>query len=120
MEIIFHAHHAEISPRLQHRAEQALRKVVQRLGRAPDAVVRFEGDGPMNRVEVIVHAPRGRRLVASGEGRQLGGALTAALERLNAQVAHARRVRKSSARKAAGRRPGTTRRTSARRGLATA
>ncbi|HKO15108.1 MAG TPA: HPF/RaiA family ribosome-associated protein [Gemmatimonadaceae bacterium] len=109
MEIIFHAHHAEISPRLRHRAEQALRKLVQRLGRAVDAVVRFEGDGPMRRVEVILHAPRAPRLVARGEGRQLGTALTAALERLSAQVTRLKRTRKSTARKSTARRRGVPR-----------
>jgi ribosome-associated translation inhibitor RaiA len=96
MEIIFHAHHATISSRLQQRAEQGVRKLVQRLGRAVDAVVRFEADGPTRRVEVILHAPRGRRLVAEGQGRYFGPALTMALHRLEAQVLRARRARKIS------------------------
>jgi ribosome-associated translation inhibitor RaiA len=94
MEIIFHAHHATISSRLQQRAEQGVRKLVQRLGRAADAVVRFEADGPTRRVEVILHAARARRLVAQGEGRYFGPALTTALHRLEAQVLRARRTRK--------------------------
>jgi len=98
MEIIFHSHHAAISPRLQQRAEQAVRRLVERLGRGVDAVVRFEGDGPTRRVEVVLHAPRGRRLVAHGEGRSFGPALTEALDRLAARVSHAKRTRKATAR----------------------
>jgi ribosome-associated translation inhibitor RaiA len=96
MEIIFHAHHADISPRLRQRADASLRKIVARLGRAVDAVVRVEEDGPTRRVELVLHAPRGRRLVAQGEGRAFGPALTAALGKLGAQVSHAKRGRTSS------------------------
>ena len=113
MEIIFHAHHADISPRLQQRAESALRRVVVRLGRAVDATVRVEEDGPTRRVELVLHAPRGRRLVARGEGRFFGPALTIALGRLNAQIARNKTARNGSARKRAARSGG-------RRKLATA
>jgi ribosome-associated translation inhibitor RaiA len=113
MEIIFHAHHAAISPRLQERAERSLRKTVERLGRAVDAIVRFEEDGPTRRVELVLHAARGRRLVASAEARAFGPALTAALARLGAQVTHVRRPRKAATR----RRPAKS---AARRKLASA
>ena len=98
MEIIFHSHHAAVSPRMQQRAEQGIRKVVARLGRAVDAVVRFEEDGPTRRVEVVLHVARGRRLVAHGEGRHFGPALATALDRLGARIGHVRRSRKSAAR----------------------
>jgi ribosome-associated translation inhibitor RaiA len=101
MEIIFHAHHADISPRLQHRAERALRKTVSRLGRTVDAIARFEEDGPTHRVELVLHAARGKRLVASGEGRTFGPALTMALGRLGAQIEHVRRPRKAVTRRRA-------------------
>ena len=93
MEIIFHAHHADISPRLQQRADASLRKIVARLGRAVHAVVRVEEDGPTRRVELVLHAPRGRRLVAQGEGRYFGPALTVALGKLGAQIGRAKRGR---------------------------
>ncbi|HEV8233813.1 MAG TPA: HPF/RaiA family ribosome-associated protein [Gemmatimonadaceae bacterium] len=96
MEIIFHAHHADISPRLQQRADASLRKIVARLGRAVDAVVRVEEDGPTRRVELVLHAPRGRRLVARGEGRYFGPALTVALGKLGAQIGRAKRGRSGS------------------------
>ena len=112
MEIIFHAHHAVISPRLQQRAEASLRRLVARLGRAVDAIVRIEQDGPARRVELVLHAPRGRRLVARGEGRFFGPALTMALGRLNAQVARNRTTRGAVTRRrtsrAAGRRKRVT------------
>ena len=99
MEIIFHSHHAAVSPRMQQRAEQGIRKVVARLGRAVDAVVRFEEDGPTRRVEVLLHAPRGRRLVAHGEGRHFGPALATALDRLGARIGHVKRTRKATGRR---------------------
>ena len=101
MEIMFHGHHAHFSPRLQERADQSIRKLVARLGRAVDAVVRFEEDGPTRRVEVVLHAPRGRRLVAAGEARSFGPALTMALERLGAQISRIKRTRKAIARRRA-------------------
>lgn len=108
MEIIFHAHHAVISPRLQQRAEASLKRLVVRLGRAVDAIVRIEQDGPSRRVELVLHAPRGRRLVARGEGRFFGPALTIALGKLAAQVARNRTARSATTRhrpsRAAGRR----------------
>ena len=114
MEIIFHAHHADISPRLQQRADASLRKIVARLGRAVDAAVRMEEDGPTRRVELVLHAPRGRRLVARGEARYFGPALTVALGKLGAQVARAKPARgNSSARRRAAK-------SRARRKLATA
>jgi ribosome-associated translation inhibitor RaiA len=100
MEIIFHAHHADISPRLQQRAEASLRRSVVRLGRAVDAIVRVEEDGPTRRIELVLHAPRHRQLVARGEARFFGPALTAALGKLNAQIARSRQV--AGARKRAG------------------
>lgn len=108
MEIIFHSHHADISSRMQLRAERALRKTVARLGRAVDAIARFEEDGPTHRVELVLRAPKGKRLVASGEGRAFGPALTVALGKLGAQVEHERRPRKAVTRRRAAK--STTRR----------
>ena len=86
MEIIFHAHNAPISDRLRKRAELALHRLARRLTRAVDAIVRFEQDGPVKRVEIVLHAPRQRNVVALGEGRFYGPALTTAIDRLGAQV----------------------------------
>lgn len=98
MEIIFHAHHATFSPRLRRRAELAVEQAATRLGRAVDAVVRFEQDGPVKRVEIVLHAPRKRDIIARGEGKFYGPAMTVALDKLSAQVRKLRDL-KSSARK---------------------
>lgn len=87
MDIVFHAHHAVISDDLRARAERVVHKAAARLHRAVDATVRFEEDGPTRRVEIVLHAPRHRPVVAVGEARLLGPALSAAAARLQAQVA---------------------------------
>lgn len=99
MAIIFQSHHAVLSPRLQQRAEQGVHKLVHRLGRVGDAVVRVEEDGPVRRVEIVLTAGRGRRLVAQGSGRYFGPALAQALARLTAQTAHLKRVPRAGARR---------------------
>ena len=109
MEIIFHAHHATISPRMRRRAELAVEQAATRLGRAVDGVVRFEQDGPVKRVEIVLHAPRRRDVVARGEARFYGPAMTVAIDKLSAQVrklrdlkSSVRKRRAASLRKAAG------------------
>ncbi len=101
MEIIFHAHKAEVSSAHEQRAEQGLRKLERRLGRATAAVVRFTTDGVDRRVEITLEVARGRRYVAEGRGRYFPGAITEALERLERQVAHLKRTRKQRPRRAA-------------------
>ena len=101
MEIIFHAHNASISDRLRRRAELALRQTSRRLTRAVDAIVRFEQDGPVKRVEIVLHAPRQRKVIALGEGKFYGPALTIAIDRLGAQVRKLRRAHKPDVRKRA-------------------
>jgi hypothetical protein len=86
VEIIFHAHHAKISDSMRRRAEAGARRIARRTGRAVDAVIRFEQDGPVKRVEIVLHAPPKRDIVARGESRFFGLALTSSLERLSAQV----------------------------------
>ncbi len=86
MDIIFHSHHATISESMRRRAEAGVRRFGRRIGRVVDAIIRFEQDGPMKRVEIVLHAPPKRDFVARGESRFYGLALTAALARLGAQV----------------------------------
>jgi ribosome-associated translation inhibitor RaiA len=86
VEIIFHAHHATISDAMRRRAEAGARRAAARVDRAVDAVIRFEQDGPVKRVEIVLHASSKRDIVARAESRFYGLALTAALERLNAQI----------------------------------
>jgi ribosome-associated translation inhibitor RaiA len=101
MQIIFHSHHASVSDRLRLRAEQGVRKLATRLGGTVDAVIRFEGDGPTRRVEIVMHASRHRRLVAGGEARYLGPALSEAIDGLRDQIDRARRARSKGARRRA-------------------
>jgi ribosome-associated translation inhibitor RaiA len=101
MQIIFHSHHASVSDRLRLRAEHGVRKLGTRLGGIVDAVIRFEDDGPTRRVEIVMHASRHRRLVAGGEGRYLGRALSQAIDGLRDQIDRARRARSKGARRRA-------------------
>jgi ribosome-associated translation inhibitor RaiA len=98
VEIIFHAHHATISDSMRRRAQAGARRAGRRAGRAVDAVIRFEQDGPVKRVEIVLHTSSRRDLVARGESRYYGLALTAALERLNAQIRTLRDSAKTSKR----------------------
>ena len=101
MEIIFHAHRAVISAPMRRRAEHQLGKIAARMRRLVDAVVRFEQDGPVRRVEVVLRAPRMRPLIGEGFSRTYGPALTEALSRVEAQAAHRKRTRKTRKRVAA-------------------
>ncbi|HJU89748.1 MAG TPA: HPF/RaiA family ribosome-associated protein [Gemmatimonadaceae bacterium] len=101
MEIIFHAHRAVISPTMRQRAERHIEKIAGRMRRLVDAVVRFEQDGPVRRVEVVLHAPRMRPLIGQGFGRTYGPALSEALENVQSQLAHKKRTPKARKRLAA-------------------
>ncbi len=85
MDIVFHGHNA-VSDYLRQRASTGVRKLTARLDRAVHVNVRFEEDGRTRRVEIELHAPRHRRLVAEARGRHFGPTLTSALERLRAQI----------------------------------
>lgn len=113
MEIVFHSHHAPLSPRLQLRTERALRKLADRIGTATKATVLFEEDGPTRRVEIVVNVPRQKNLIAKAEGRYLGPAVGAAIDKLTAQVRAAKRIKKASAAKTTAARKKTVRRRAA-------
>lgn len=98
MEIIFHAHHASISERMRKRAEASVRRIAARLTRAVDAIIRFEQDGRVKRVEIVLHAPRQRKLIARGEGSYYGPALSAAIDRLTSQIRTLRAERRRAER----------------------
>ena len=97
MEIIFHEHHAIVSDHMRQRASSGVRRLTTRLERAVDAVVRFEQDGPTRRVEIILHAPRQKRLVAKAEGRYFGPTLGVVLTKLHGQVAALKRATRGRA-----------------------
>ena len=101
MNIVFHAHHAEIPEPVQRRAEHGVRKLGTRLRRAVDASVRFAADGRARRVEIELRAPRAKALVATAEAASHEQALSEALARLEAQVQHLRDLRARRIRQAA-------------------
>ena len=99
MEILFQSHHAQVSDRMRERARIAVTKLGARLTRAVNAIVRFEEDGPTRRVEIVLHAPKRRAMVAEGSGRFFGPALGVAIDRLEAQTRQLKRTTKSRNRK---------------------
>jgi len=94
---------------MRRRAELAVQRAAARLARAVDAIIRFEQDGPVKRVEIVLHAPRQRNIVVLAEDRFYGRALTAAISKLSSQVRKLGRSRKAAVRKRAGIRERATR-----------
>jgi ribosome-associated translation inhibitor RaiA len=86
VEIVFHSHHATISDRMQLRAKRGVDRIAQRLTRVINAIIRFEQDGPVRRVEIVLQAPRQKDLIAEGTSKFFGPALGAALARLETQA----------------------------------
>lgn len=103
MEIVFYTHHAVASAQLRHKAELAVRKAARRAVRPVDAVIRFEQDGAVRRVELALHTARGRLYVARAEARFFGFALSDAARRLAAQLSNTKRSPKSLARRSSRR-----------------
>lgn len=99
MEILWRSHNARVTAVVREKAEQAIAKLAKRLRRAVDAHVVFENDGPTRRVEIVLHAPRHRSLVAEGRARQYATALDRALKHLASQTNHAKRPAKERARR---------------------
>lgn len=71
MEIVFQSHHARVTPRMRLAAQRGLEKLEPCIVRPVSAVVRFEEDGPVRRVEIEVQR-RGPVLVAEGPGGTSG------------------------------------------------
>lgn len=101
MEILFQSHHAKVSEPMRERARLAVTKLGERLVRVANAVIRFEEDGPTRRVEIVLHAPRRRAMVAEGRARFFGPALAHAISRLEAQARQIKRTPKARSRKLA-------------------
>jgi ribosome-associated translation inhibitor RaiA len=83
---------------MRKRAESAVRRAAARLTRAVDAIIRFEQDGRVKRVEIVLHAPRQRKLIARGEASYYGTALSAAVDRLMNQIRALRSERRRAER----------------------
>ncbi len=99
MEIILHAHHAEVTDSLRAQAEAAMHRIASRVKRVANAIVRFVGDGSTRRVEIVLNGTRTRSLFAQADAREFAPALAIAVHRLESQVARVRsqRLRRYSA-----------------------
>lgn len=86
MEIVFHAHHADVTDAMRRRAEQAVRRAAKRIPRVVEAIIRFEEDGPARRVTVCFRAPRHQEIIGRGEDRYFGPALTVAINKVLTQA----------------------------------
>ncbi len=94
MEIILHAHHAEVPDSLRKDAEAAIRRIAARATSAANAIVRFVGDGKTRRVEIVLRRARHRELFVHADARAFAPALSAAIHRLESQVSRTRRSRR--------------------------
>lgn len=94
MEIQFHGHQTEITEGLRHRAEEGARKLAEHLHRAVDADVWFGEDGVLKTVEVKLHAPKRRTLVAKSAAKFHEAALTDAIAKLDAQIRRLKAAKK--------------------------
>src|SRR5688572_13295638 len=101
MEIVYHIHDADVSDRMKKRAEIALLKAARRAARPQDAVIRFQVDGPVKRVEMVLHTATGKRYVAKADAAYFGSALNDAARKLTMQLDHSKRTPKARARKLA-------------------
>ena len=105
MEIVFQIHDAPVSDRMKKRAEVALRKAARRAARPQDAVIRFQQDGSVKRVEMTLHTAGGRRFIARSDAPWFGSALGEAARKLAMQLDHQKRTPKARARKLSPRGP---------------
>lgn len=94
MEVVIHAHRSSVTDALRSRADEGVRRCAEHLRRAVDADICFARDGVERTVEISLHAPRARRLVACGAAPSHDAALGIALDRLDAQVRRLRSARK--------------------------
>jgi len=98
MEIVFQIHDAPVSEHMKKRAELALRKAARRAQRPQDAVIRFQVDGTVKRVELTLHTATGKRHVAKSDAAYFGTAIADAARKLTMQLDHTKRTPKARAR----------------------
>jgi ribosomal subunit interface protein len=94
MEIQFHGHQTEITDGLRARAADGAQKLAEHLGRPVDADVWFDEDGVTKTVELVLHAPHYKKLVAKGGGKYHEPALTEAIAKLDAQIRRLKSAKK--------------------------
>jgi ribosome-associated translation inhibitor RaiA len=91
VEIQLNVHDADVSEAMRARAERQVRRAAKRIPRVVSAVIRFEQDGALRRVSLMLQAPRQHDVVASAEGRYFGPALSQAIARVLAQASRERK-----------------------------
>ena len=97
MEIHFHGHQTEITDGLRHRASEGASKLAEHLQRAVDADVWFGEDGVLKTVEIKLHAPGTKSLVAKSAAKFHEAALTDAIAKLDAQIRRLKLTKKQQA-----------------------
>jgi ribosome-associated translation inhibitor RaiA len=102
VEIVLYNHRANVSEPMRRKVELMVARAALRFRGTVKVEVRFEEDGRVRRVEVVLHSSRHEPLIAIGEGRFFGPASAQALARLGVQLR-----RGKSTRKARTRRPGS-------------
>ena len=95
MEIVLQNHRAHVSDGMRRKVEVMVTRTALRFRGSVKAIVRFEQDGPMRRVEVELHTSRKAPHIAVGEGRFFGPASAQALLRLAAQLRRDKAARKA-------------------------
>lgn len=86
MEIQTHGHQTEITESLRLKAEDGARRLAEHLQRAVNADIWFGEDGVMKTVEIVLHAPRYKNLVAKAGAKYHEPALAEAVAKLDAQI----------------------------------
>ena len=97
MQIAFHSPHAPITLFTRLRAERIVTRLAERIHGPVTATVRVEPDGPLRRVEIMLHASRRSAIVGQGRGRTVGPALAEAAANISAQLDRLKPRRRSPA-----------------------
>jgi hypothetical protein len=90
VETQFNVHNADVTAAMRARAERQVRRAATRIPRVVSAVIRFEQDGAVRRVTLILQAPKHHDLIASAEGKHFGPVLAQAIGRVLAQASRER------------------------------
>ncbi len=86
MDIQIHGHHTELTDSLRLKAEEGARKLADHLKRAVNADIWFAENGVMKTVEIVLHAPKYKNLVAKADAKYHEPALAGAVAKMDAQI----------------------------------
>lgn len=94
MEIKTHGHHTEITDSLRIKADDGARKLADHLQRAVNVDIWFGENGVMKTVEIVLHAPKYKNMVAKAESKYHEPALTDAIAKMDAQIRRLKSAKK--------------------------